>query len=164
MTWAELEAAAPEVAAPARELLERWGFVLAGTIRRDGTPRISPVEAHFVGGELVVVMIRGTLKARDVLRDARVVLNTPIADAASPGAELKLRGRAVEVDDRERRRAVADAVETRSGWRPHDDWHVFAIDLDDAAHIAWDGDELTMTRWNAAAGVQRTRRRVTDPL
>src|SRR6266567_15529 len=39
--WADFEAAAPELAAQGRELIESFRFVLAGTIRRDGTPRIS---------------------------------------------------------------------------------------------------------------------------
>jgi hypothetical protein len=161
VNWAELETAAPEVTTPARGLLERWGFVLAGTIRRDGTPRISPIEVHFVGDELVLVMIRGTHKARDVLRDPRIVLNAPVTDAARPGEELKLRGRAVELHDAHARAAVHDAVEARSGWRPRDDWHVFAIDLDDVAHMRWEGSELTMTRWTRAGGVETTRRDVT---
>src|SRR5712691_11760914 len=104
--WADFEAAAPKVAANARELIGRHRLVLAGTIRRDGTPRISPVEAHLVRGELMLVMIRGTLKARDVLRDPRLVLNSPVTDPANPDAELKLRGRVVAVDDAELRAAT----------------------------------------------------------
>lgn len=67
--WANFEAAAPLLAAHGRELIERFRFVLVGTIRSDGTPRISPVEAHIVRGHLMLVMIPGTLKARDLLRD-----------------------------------------------------------------------------------------------
>ena len=69
--WADFETAAPELAAQGRELIARFGFVLVGTIRRDGTPRISPVEARVVQGHLMLVMIRGTHKARDVMRDSR---------------------------------------------------------------------------------------------
>ena len=56
--WANFEAAAPLLAAHGRELIERFRFVLVGTIRSDGTPRISPVEAHIVRGHLMLVMIR----------------------------------------------------------------------------------------------------------
>ncbi len=76
--WADFEAAAPELAAQGRELIESFRFVLAGTIRRDGTPRISPVEAHIVGGHLMLVMISGTRKAGDLLRDPRILLNSPV--------------------------------------------------------------------------------------
>src|SRR5437764_8262772 len=46
--WADFEAAAPELAAPGRELIERFRFGLVGTILLDGTPRISPGETHIV--------------------------------------------------------------------------------------------------------------------
>ena len=160
MGWSDLEREAPEVAALARGLLERHGWVYAGTIRRDGTPRISPVEVHLVAGELAVVMIAGTLKARDVLRDPRVVLNTPVLDPADPGAELKLRGRLGETRDEALRGAVADAVEERSGWRPKPGWHVLTLDLEDVAHIAWERGEMRMTRWSRGRGVERVVRPV----
>jgi pyridoxamine 5'-phosphate oxidase-like protein len=158
--WSDLENAAPEVAARGRERIERFRFVYVGTIRKDGTPRISPVEAHIVRGHLMLVMIAGTLKARDLRRDARLVLNSPVFDPADPGAELKLRGRAVEVDDGGLRRATADAIEAASGWRPPDDWHFFAVDIEDASHIAWEGGVMDMTRWSRDAGVRRDRRPV----
>jgi hypothetical protein len=156
--WADFAEAAPEIAEPALELLERFRFVFAGTIRRDGTPRISPVEAHVVRGELVLVLIRGTLKARDVLRDPRLVLNTPVLDAANPGAEVKLRGRVVRVADEDFMEATAARLEAASGWRPDRRWHVFTVDLHDVAHIAWKEGVMTMTRWTPERGVERVER------
>ncbi len=158
--WADFAEAAPEIARPARSLLERIRFVFAGTIRRDGTPRISPVEAHVVGGELVLVMIRGTLKARDVLRDPRVVLNTPVTDPSDPEAEVKLRGRLVEIEDGDLREAIVARLEAASGWRADPSWHVFSLDLDDAAHIAWKDGVMTMSRWTPERGVERVERAV----
>ena len=134
--------------------------MLAGTIRRDGTPRISPVETHLVRGHLMVVMIEGTLKARDVARDPRIVLNAPVVDPSDPVEELKLRGRALPVDDREQRAATVDAIERASGWRPRDSWHFLSIDVDDAAYIAWKAGVMEMTRWTPAGGIQRTTRPV----
>jgi hypothetical protein len=153
-SWADLEAAAPEVAGPGRELVERFRYMLAGTIRRDGTPRISPVETHFVGGQLVVAMMPGSLKARDLLRDPRLVLNVPIPDPHEPGAEFKVRGRAVAAEG-DFREAAADAVKAASGWRPRRDWHVFSIDVDDAALMVWKDGAMEMTRWSREGGLQR---------
>ncbi len=158
--WADFAEAAPAIATPARELLERFRFVLAGTIRRDGTPRISPVEAHVVRGDLMVVMIRETLKARDVLRDPRIVLNTPVIDPGDPDAEVKLRGRVVEVEDEDLREATAARLEATGGWRPDPSWHVFTVDLDDAAHIAWRDGVMTMNRWTPERGVEHVERPV----
>jgi len=156
--WADFESAAPELAAQGRELIDRQGFVLLGTIRRDGTPRISPIEARVVQGHLMLVMIRGTHKARDVLRDSRLVLNTPVFDPADPGCELKLRGRAVPVEDRGLLEATARATETASGWRPPADWHFFSIEVEDVALMEWDRGALAMTRWTDERGVERLTR------
>jgi Pyridoxamine 5'-phosphate oxidase len=158
LNWAEFAASAPEVARPVVELLERWRFVYVGTIRRDGTPRISPVEAHIVRDELMLVMIAGTLKARDLLRDPRVVLNAPIVDPADPGSEFKLRGHAVAVDEPNQRAATADAIESTSGWRPPASWHYFAVRVDDVAHMAWEAGALDMLHWRLDRGTRRVRR------
>lgn len=158
--WTELEAAAPDLAARGREVIERHRFVLVGTIRRDGSPRISPVEARIVDGELTLAMIPRSLKARDLLRDPRLALNSPVLHPDDPNEELKLRGRAVVVDDDELKEAAAAAIEAGSGWRPRPDWHFFTIDLEDAAHMAWHAGELRMTRWTPARGVELTRSRI----
>jgi pyridoxamine 5'-phosphate oxidase-like protein len=156
--WADFEREAPDLAAQGGELIGRFGFVLAGTIRRDGTPRISPVEARVVEGHLMLIMIRGTHKARDVLRDSRLVLNTPVFDPADPGCEFKLRGRAVAVEDRSLLEATTNATEAASGWRPPADWHFFSIEVDDVALMEWDRGELTMTRWVRERGLERVTR------
>ena len=156
--WADFESAAPELAAQGRELIDRQGFVLLGTIRRDGTPRISPVEARVVQGHLMLVMIRGTHKARDVLRDSRLVLNTPVFDPADPGCELKLRGRAVVVEDRDLLEATVKATEAASGWRPPANWHFFSVEVEDVALMEWDRGALAMTRWAGERGIERLTR------
>ncbi len=136
--WADFEAAAPELAAQGRELIESFRFVLAGTIRRDGTPRISPVEAHIVGGHLMLVMISGTRKAGDLLRDPRILLNSPVKAL---------------------REITAVAIKAASGWQPPQGWHFFSIDIEDAAFIAWKAGEMQMARWNRDRGLDHVTRR-----
>ena len=47
-SWQDLEQGAPGIARPGRARLDQARVVLLGTLRRDGSPRISPVEPHFV--------------------------------------------------------------------------------------------------------------------
>jgi hypothetical protein len=152
LSWAELEAAAPDVAARAREVLERWGFVFVGTIRADGTPRVSPVEVHLVGGQLVLVMIGGSHKVRDLRRDSRVTVQSPVAEAAHPGAELKLRGQVRPVDGAAQRNAIADAVQASSGWRPSDSWAFVELMVTAVAHLSWTDGDLDLLRWDRRSG------------
>jgi pyridoxamine 5'-phosphate oxidase-like protein len=156
--WADFEAAAPRLAAQGRELIERFRFVLVGTIRSDGTPRISPVEAHLVGGHLMLVMIPDTLKARDLLRDPRTLVNSPIIHPDDPNMEFKLRGRVIEIRDRALREATASAIEATSGWRPPVSWHFFSLDIQEAAFLAWQSGVLELTRWNGDRGLDFVRK------
>ncbi len=156
--WTNFEAAAPMLAAQGRELIERFRFVLVGTIRSDGTPRISPVEAHIVRGHLMLVMIPKTLKAGDLLRDPRILVNSPITDPDDPDTEFKLRGRVVEIRDQALREATADAIEATSGWRPPEGWHFFSLDIEEATFLAWQNGVLDLTRWNRDRGLDSVRR------
>ena len=156
--WADFETAAPMLAAQGRELIERFRFVLVGTIRSDGTPRISPVEAHIVSGHLMLVMIPDTLKARDLLRDPRILVNSHIIHPDDPNTEFKLRGRVVEIQDRALREETADAIEATSGWRPPENWHFFSLDIEDAAFLSWQGGVLDLTRWNGDRGLDSVRK------
>ena len=156
--WANFEAAAPMLAAQGRELIEHFRFVLVGTIRHDGTPRISPVEARLIQGHLMLVMIPNTQKTRDLLRDPRILVNSPITHPDDPNREFKLRGRVVEIRDPELRKATASAIEATSGWRPPGGWHFFDLDIEEAAFLAWQDGMLELTSWNRERGLSSIRR------
>lgn len=89
-TYAEFEAAAPTIAVPIREKLEATGLTFLATVRKDGSPRISPVEVQFLDGNLYFGSMPGAQKARDLDRDPRCALITPLADKKDVGGEGKL--------------------------------------------------------------------------
>ena len=163
LPWAEFEQAAPELAALGRERIEAFGFVFLGTVRKDGGPRVNPVEAHFVEGQLTLTMIWRSLKAPDLLRDPRAYLHTPILEPSlgRPG-EFKLRASAVAVEERALRAAVADTIERASGWRPPERWHVFAAEVESAAFHDYDeASGLHHVRtWTPGKGVRAFTRRL----
>jgi hypothetical protein len=53
--------------------VEACRVALLGTLRPDGSPRVSPVEPYFAGGELVLGVMAWSGKARDLRRDPRGV-------------------------------------------------------------------------------------------
>jgi len=151
--WEEFEVAAPQLAAAAASVLARFHFVYVGTVRRDGAPRISPVEAHVVGAELMLVMIAGSRKALDLAHDPRLTLQSPVTDPSDPGVEVKLRGRVGEVDTAQRA-ATADAIAASSGWRPQPSWRFLAVDIEAVAVLSWQEGELVLTRWDRRRGLR----------
>ena len=146
LTWDELEQAAPEIAAHGRELIEKFQFVLVGTLTKDGSPRITPVEAYIVDGHLLASMIPRSLKARDLVRDPRVYVHAPVtAKEGSP--EFKLAGRAAVLEDETLRRKLDDLFWEMIEWRPPPDSHYFEFLAERAAWVTYDGNGQTSVRW-----------------
>ena len=143
--WAEFENAAPELAAIGRDRVGQHHFMLLGTVRRDRTARISPVGVRIVDGELTMSVLRDSAKAGDIRRDSRVLLHSPVLHADDPNDELKLRGRALEVDDPALRERAAM-------WEPPPELVVYRLELESAAFLAWSKGEVTVTRWDAGGG------------
>jgi Pyridoxamine 5'-phosphate oxidase len=141
MIWRDLEAAAPEITLLGKERFDRARVALLGTLRKDGSPRISPVEPYLTEGHLVFGAMSWSLKRRDLLRDPRCVLHSAISDPDSGEGELKLYGRATEADEKIRNGC-------REGWwatRPADAASVFSLNIDQATFISWDTELGEMT-------------------
>jgi hypothetical protein len=80
MKWSDFVAASPKLAALGEERMEQHGVILLGTLRRDGPPRITPVEPLIVDDELELGMMWPSKKAFDLLRDPRCQVHTVITD------------------------------------------------------------------------------------
>jgi hypothetical protein len=65
VNWQAFAAAAPELAHLGGRRLAASRLVLLGTLRADGSPRISPVEPYEVDGELLLGMMWQSRKALD---------------------------------------------------------------------------------------------------
>jgi hypothetical protein len=146
LTWEELEHAAPETSARGRELIERFQFVLVGTLTKDGSPRINPVEAYIIDGHLLVNMIPRSLKALDLLRDPRVYVHAPVT-AKENSPEFKLAGRADVLTDETLRRKLDDLFWEMIRWRPAPDSHYFEILAERAAYVAYGDSAQHLIVW-----------------
>src|SRR5207237_9980532 len=138
--WRALEQAAPELAERGARRLRDARVALLGTLRRDGSPRISPVEPYFSEGHVIFGAMTWSLKTRDLLRDPRCVLHSAVSDPNGGDGELKLYGRVNEADDE-----LRDSC--REGWwftRP-ETATVFALDIEEATFVCWDAEGGEMT-------------------
>ncbi|HET6774383.1 MAG TPA: pyridoxamine 5'-phosphate oxidase family protein [Acidimicrobiales bacterium] len=157
MRWADLERDAPRLAERARERLVGPGVLLVGTIRPDGTPRVSPVEPLLLNGDLWLSMMWHSRKAADLQVDDRVLVHSIVTRSDGDEGEIKIRGRAVPVDDPELRLHYCNAVQSL-GWRPVEPYfHLFVVDIADTTCIRYakSGDQH-VARW--PAGVEFVRR------
>jgi Pyridoxamine 5'-phosphate oxidase len=150
MIWAEFEAAAPELARRGRERIELFDCVMVGTIRRDGGPRVNPVEAYIVDGHLLVNMMPRSHKALDLLRDPRIFVHTLVTSRSGDEGEFKLRGRAPTVEDTRLRTQLDDLFERRIHWRPPSDSHYFDVHPESAAFVRYVDGRQELARWRAA--------------
>jgi Pyridoxamine 5'-phosphate oxidase len=130
MDWSELEREQPRLAAAGRGRLIDQGVVLVGTIRRDGTPRVSPVEPFLLDGTLWLSMMLGSAKARDLLRDPRILVHSVITSRDGGEGEVKIRGSALAEEDPQVRARYASAVAAALGWTPEPGrFHLFSVDI-----------------------------------
>lgn len=155
-SWQDLELSAPEIARLGIDRINAMRVALLGTVRRDGSPRISPIEPYFARGELIVGAMAWSTKAADLLRDPRFVLHSAVTGPDSGEGELKLYGSALEAGP-ELRGAAAAAW--WSAWAA-DKAIVFALRIGQAAFIDWDIEHglMTIHRWSPERGYRQTSR------
>jgi hypothetical protein len=156
--WSEVEAAAPELAARVRATLNAHKHKVLATLRRDGSPRVSGIEATFTDGELWLGMMPGSRKAMDLRRDPRLALHSASVDpteddpSAWPG-DAKVAGRAVEVDDP----ALLERLGAGEGGGGA---HLFRVDVTEVVHtrVGEPADHLVIEVWDEGAGLRRLKR------
>ena len=159
MHWSDVERAQPRLAALARARLIEPGVVLVATIRRDGTPRLSPVEPYLMGGDLWLCMLWGSQKAADLLRDPRILVHGIVTDRAGGAGELKLRGTVWHEQSDAVQRRYAASVSEHLGWSPVPGrFHLFGVEVSHVASLRYDGpsgDQYVATWPGGAEYVRR---------
>jgi hypothetical protein len=155
MNWQVFLAAVPEIAELAEARFRKDGLCLVGTLRKGGSPRISPCELDFASGELLLGMMWRSRKAVDLLRDPRIVVHSVTSDREGIEGDVKLYGRAIDISDPEVRQAYRDAIKSRIGWAPDEpEYHLFALDIESAGYIVFGNDRHALT-WDPSSGMRR---------
>src|SRR5829696_7472925 len=161
-SWREVEAAAPELAGRARASFDAHKHKLLATLRRDGSPRISGIEATFADGELWLGMMPGSRKGHDLRRDPRLALHSPSLDPPEDptawGGDAKVSGRAIEVTDAEEREAFRRAT-AQSGEGPGA-FELFRVDVTEVVRtsVGDPPDHLVIELWRPEPGLTSMRR------
>ena len=148
-SWAELQAAAPGLADKGEQRFDATGLILLGTLRKNGHPRISPVEPILTDGRLYLGMMWQSKKALDLLRDPRCLVHNTVADREGKDGEFKVYGQARAVADADDRERYCQALFAKIDWRPEgDEWHLFAVQVESVVFQQF-GDDVghILERW-----------------
>jgi len=148
-SWNDFASAEPDFSRRVLDIFMTQKHMTMATLRRDGSPRISGTEAQFVDGELVLGMMPGSMKARDLTRDPRLALHSPTFDAPENdpsgwSGDAKIAGLAVENFDKD----------------PDDESHRFLVDIKEVVltKVGTPADHLVIESWRPDTGLRRRQR------
>ena len=147
--WREFERAEPEFAERVRALFDAHKHKTIATLRADGSPRISGIEAQFEDGELVFGSMPNARKGADLHRDPRFAVHSATVDAVE-GSEAQWPG-----DAKISGRAVAAQ---RLGERPGGERFRAEIDVVVHTHLNAEATLLVVEWWTPTRGLQRLER------
>lgn len=162
MAWREVVASEPEFARRVQAIMDAHLHKTMATLRADGSPRISGIEASFAQGQLWFGSMPGARKGNDLRRDPRFALHSASADPpkgyASPWpGDAKLSGQAVQITDPDELAAALRALGTPAA----QDAELFRADIDEVVTIRVGSppDHLVIELWRPGRALQRIERR-----
>jgi len=154
LRWDAFADACPEIAERAEERFRRQELCMLGTLRADGSPRISPCELDFCEGHLILGMMWQSRKALDLLHDPRCVLHSCTTDRMGREGDAKISAQARDVQDPKLRQAYRETVKARIDWAPVEpSFHAFSIEVVSAGFISFAEPKVVMA-WDRLGGTR----------
>jgi Pyridoxamine 5'-phosphate oxidase len=156
-SFAQLEQEEPEFAARVRAAFDAHGHKILATLRRDGAPRVSGIEARFRDGELWLAGMPRSAKFDDLRRDPRMALHSGSDEPDEFRADAKVSGRAVAVTDAAALATYADRAAVPAELS---DFELFRIDLEQVVLTAVSDDKsaLVISSWRPGRGLRHSTR------
>ncbi|MFD4348620.1 pyridoxamine 5'-phosphate oxidase family protein [Streptomyces coelicoflavus] len=154
VNWAGFAAAEPALADTVEARFGAYTHHVLATLRKDGSPRTTGLEVRFLSGELWLGMMPGSLKALDLRRDPRFALQANPGDGTGMGGgDVRIAGRAVEVDDPETKSGYVKEVE------PPEPFHLFRTELTEVVRTSVEDDTyLVVEIWQPGKPLRTVRR------
>src|SRR3954471_9720049 len=142
--WRDVEQAEPEFARRVRALFDAHRHKTIATVRADGSPRISGIEAAIKDGELTFGSMPNARKGADLRRDPRFALHSATVDPVE-GAEAQWPGEA---------KVSGRAIPASAG----SDADLFRADIAEVVHTHLNADAsmLVVEWWTPTHGLRKT--------
>ncbi|KUO21052.1 pyridoxamine 5'-phosphate oxidase family protein [Streptomyces dysideae] len=152
--WAAFTTTEPALAKTVEERFAAYTHHVLATLRKDGSPRTTGLEVRFLDGELWLGMMPDSLKALDLRRDPRFALQANPGDGTGMGGgDVRIAGRAVEVEDPQVKAAYTKEVE------PPEPFHLFRTELTEVVRTYVEDDKyLVVQVWKPGAPVRTLKR------
>lgn len=152
--WARFQGEAPELARSVLQRLQARHHHVLGTIRPDGSPRLSGTEVQFGTWGLAIGFMPETAKGRDLERDGRFALHSHPACEGLTDPDVKMWGTAYQIAGD----ALADYARVV---HPPDQFVAYQLALSGVSRVQVhpDGDRLIITTWRPGSGVSTVERR-----
>jgi hypothetical protein len=147
--WSDIENNEPELARLVRARFECHPHHVLGTVRADGSPRLSGINVFFSDGHLWWGSMTGARKAVDVRRDQRVALYSAPLHEDMTGGDASISGLVIPID--------GDMVRQ---WKPETpaDGEFFEVDVTRLHLVEVVDDELVISMWDKANGLRIVKR------
>lgn len=152
--WEAIAAEQPAFAQAVQVVFDAYRHKVIATLRRDGSPRVSGIEMNFEDGDVWFGSMPGSRKSADIARDPRIAVHSssedPPEDAVAWQGDAKLSGRAIEVQDPERLKAMGGG---------EDGGTLYRIEVSEVVltRIGESGDYLAIDVWREGRGLTRMR-------
>jgi hypothetical protein len=156
--FADVEAGEPEFARLFRTAFDAHRHKVLATLRADGSPRVSGIEAQIKDGELWLAGMTASVKFADLRRDPRMALHSGSDDPERFSADAKVSGRAVEITDPAERAAFAGPPEEPAGEPAGDSsFELFRVDIEQLVLTGLNEEKtaLVISSWRPGGGVTR---------
>jgi pyridoxamine 5'-phosphate oxidase-like protein len=149
-SWHELKEQAPRITAIfERRHAATGNLCMLATLRKDGFPRISPMEPGLFEGELWIGGMPGTTKFFDLARDPRFSLHTATVDTHVGDGDAKVWGTVHDVQDPELHQRYAEDLFARTGFdlRGQVFKPFYAADITGASAVEVADGHMDVTIW-----------------
>jgi hypothetical protein len=152
--WAAFSTAEPDLARTVEARFGAFTHHVLATLRKDGSPRTTGLEVRFLNGELWLGMMPDSLKALDLRRDPRFALQAnPGEGTGMGGGDVRISGRAIEVEDPETKAKYTEEVE------PPEPFHLFRTELTEVVRTYVEDDKyLVVQVWKPGEPVRTLKR------
>lgn len=155
--WAEVEAAAPELAEEVRARFEAHAHHVIATLHADGRPRVSGTNVMFDSGYFWMGSMPDSRRGADLLADPRCAIHSaPLDEELADGSgDARVEALALRLPDE----VAIELLREAWGDDATIDGDMMELRIRTMSLVTVEGDEMRVRSWSPANGLRDVRRK-----